>query len=100
MTADRAATPAEGAVEAPAALPLARPDGVVVVFPGQVFDAATVAVPLRHHHGDPLVDALADLLGTDAWEELDCRDPAIAGPCTSYTISSGPARCAAIGAPI
>jgi [acyl-carrier-protein] S-malonyltransferase len=83
MTAARAADRAQGARSAPAdALPLERPGGVVVVFPGQVFDAATVAVPLRHHRGDPLVEALADLLGTDAWEDLDCRDPAIAGPCT------------------
>lgn len=62
--------------------PLARSDGLVVVFPGQVFDAATVAEPLGRFRGDPLVEALADLLGTDEWAGLDCRDPAIAGPCT------------------
>jgi [acyl-carrier-protein] S-malonyltransferase len=72
---DRAATPTGGT-------PLDRPDGLVVVFPGQVFDAATVAEPLTHHRHDPLVESLAELLGTDAWSELDCSDPAIAGPCT------------------
>jgi [acyl-carrier-protein] S-malonyltransferase len=64
------------------AAPLAQPDGLVVVFPGQVFDAEIVAEPLRRHRDDPLVEALAELLGTDAWDELDCYDPAIAGPCT------------------
>lgn len=63
-------------------VPLGRPDGLVVVFPGQVFDAATVAEPLGRFHDDPLVAALAELLGTDDWAGLDCRDPAIAGPCT------------------
>jgi [acyl-carrier-protein] S-malonyltransferase len=62
--------------------PLARPDGLVVVFPGQVFDAATVAGPLAQHASDPLVAALAELVGTDEWLSLDCTDPAIAGPCT------------------
>ena len=56
--------------------------GQVVVFPGQVFEAAVVAGPLRRFGDDPLVAALAELLGTDAWEALDCSDPAIAGPCT------------------
>jgi [acyl-carrier-protein] S-malonyltransferase len=54
----------------------------VVVFPGQVFEASIVAGPLRHFAGEPLVDALAELVGTDAWETLDCTDPAVAGPCT------------------
>lgn len=62
--------------------PLARPDGLVVVFPGQVFDAEIVAGHLAHYASDPLVDALADLVGTDDWRTLDCSDPAIAGPCT------------------
>lgn len=54
----------------------------VVVFPGQVFDAAIVAVTLDRYRGEPLVAALADLVGTDDWASLDCTDPAIAGPCT------------------
>lgn len=56
--------------------------GQVVVFPGQVFEAAIVAEPLRRFGDDPLVAELAELVGTDDWETLDCTDPAIAGPCT------------------
>jgi [acyl-carrier-protein] S-malonyltransferase len=62
--------------------PLARTDGLVVVFPGQVFDADIVAGPLARYRDDPLVHELAELVGTDAWHTLDCTDPAVAGPCT------------------
>jgi [acyl-carrier-protein] S-malonyltransferase len=62
--------------------PLSRPDGIVVVFPGQVFDAGIVAGPLEQHALDPLVGFLAEQVGTDAWHTLDCTDPSIAGPCT------------------
>jgi [acyl-carrier-protein] S-malonyltransferase len=78
MNADPATTPrttADGG-------PLARSGGLVVLFPGQVFDAETVAGPLTCFREDPLVEALAELLGTDHWAGLDCRDPAVAGPCT------------------
>lgn len=55
---------------------------LAVVFPGQVFDADTVAAALREYGGDPLVDALAERLGTDDWAQLDCTDAGVAGPCT------------------
>jgi len=55
---------------------------LAVVFPGQVFDADLMAEALHPFDGDPLVGALAEMLGTDDWAGLDCIDASIAGPCT------------------
>lgn len=54
----------------------------VVTFPGQVFDAGLLASVLEPMRDEPLVQRLADLLGTDQWASLDATDASIAGPCT------------------
>lgn len=54
----------------------------VVTFPGQVFDAQLLASVLDPMRDEPLVQRLADLLGTDQWASLDATDASIAGPCT------------------
>jgi [acyl-carrier-protein] S-malonyltransferase len=54
----------------------------VVTFPGQVFDAGLLASVLEPMRDEPLVQRLADLLGTDQWADLDATDASIAGPCT------------------
>lgn len=55
---------------------------IVVTFPGQVFDAGLLASVLDPLRDEPLVERLADLLGTDQWAGLDASDASVAGPCT------------------
>lgn len=51
-----------------------------VAFPGQGVDPLDLAAALREHAGHPLVERLADLLGTTAWDDLDLTDTRVAQP--------------------
>jgi [acyl-carrier-protein] S-malonyltransferase len=59
------------------AIPLA---GEGLAFPGQGVDPTDLARVLGDHDGDPLVQRLAGLLGTDAWATLDLLDTRVAQP--------------------
>lgn len=62
--------------------PTRPPNPVAVTFPGQVFDVELLEAALTVHRDTEEVEALRNLLGTDAWETLDVTDAEIAGPCT------------------
>ncbi|MFN8038163.1 MAG: ACP S-malonyltransferase [Acidimicrobiales bacterium] len=53
---------------------------LAVAFPGQGIDPVDLARILTEHAGDPLVEALADRLGTSAWRDLDLGDTRQAQP--------------------
>jgi len=53
---------------------------LAVAFPGQGIDPVDLARILTDHAGDPLVEGLADRLGTSAWRDLDLADTRQAQP--------------------
>lgn len=54
--------------------------GEAIIFPGQGVEPYDLARVLGAHRDQPLVEQLADLLGTDAWDELDLLDTRVAQP--------------------
>lgn len=62
-----------------------------IAFPGQGGDWRAAVVTLRDQAGHPLVAALADRLGTAAWDTLDGLDTAIAQPVVYVAGLVGPA---------
>lgn len=61
-----------------------------IAFPGQGGDWQAAVSQLREHGGHPLVQALADRLGTSSWDELDGLDTRNAQPATYVAGLVGP----------
>lgn len=53
---------------------------LAIAFPGQGIDPVDLARILTEHAGEPLVEGLADRLGTAAWRDLDLGDTRQAQP--------------------
>jgi len=51
-----------------------------VAFPGQGVDPIDLARVLTEHAGDPVVERLATVLGTTAWQSLELHDTRVAQP--------------------
>ena len=60
--------------------------GEAIIFPGQGVEPYDLARILREHGDDALVQRLASIVGTDAWDALDLLDTRIAQPAV-YTAS-------------